>query len=81
MCDEIQKACREQGMPIPQTSASIARTIFDSLALLYQQTLGLLEKLYAKKIKRLHIVGGGDVKTLFLTNSVPMLVRYLSMLG
>ena len=60
MVQEIQNACAEQGMPVPQTPAALARTIFDSLALLYRQAIGELGQLRAAPLRQLHVVGGGS---------------------
>ena len=59
MVQEIQDACAEQQMPVPQTAAALARTIFDSLALLYRQVIGELGQLRASPLRQLHVVGGG----------------------
>ena len=60
MVQEIQNACAEQAMPVPQTPAALARTIFDSLALLYRQTMLELSRLRKAPLCQLHIVGGGS---------------------
>ncbi len=60
MVQEIQNACAEQNMPVPQTPAALARTIFDSLALLYRQVIGELGTLRAAPLRQLHVVGGGS---------------------
>ncbi len=60
MVQEIQNACAEQHMPIPHTPAALARTIFDSLALLYRQVTGELSQLRDAPIRQLHVVGGGS---------------------
>ncbi|ORM73573.1 rhamnulokinase [Pantoea wallisii] len=60
MVQEIQNACAEQLMPIPHTAAALARTIFDSLALLYRQTVLELNQLRGTPLRQLHIVGGGS---------------------
>ena len=60
MVQEIQDACAEQHMPIPQSPAALARTIFDSLALLYRQVIGELGNLRGAPIRQLHVVGGGS---------------------
>lgn len=60
MVQEIQNACAEQHMPIPQTPAALARTLFDSLALLYRQVLGELSQLRNVPLRQLHVVGGGS---------------------
>lgn len=59
MVREIQDACVEQGMPAPVDAASLARTIFDSLALYYRQVLHELEAVRGAAFSWLHIVGGG----------------------
>jgi rhamnulokinase len=57
---EIQKYCRETGQPEPQTPGEHARCIFDSLALLYAAKLEELERLTGRRVRVLHIVGGGS---------------------
>jgi rhamnulokinase len=59
MPDEIAAFCRETDQPMPETPAQFTRCIFESLALLYRQTLQQLEKLTGEKIEVLHVVGGG----------------------
>jgi len=44
---------------VPETPGEVTRCIFESLALLYRQTLEQMETLTGKSISRLHIVGGG----------------------
>ena len=60
MPDKITAFCRETGQPLPQTPGQFGRTILESLALTYAQTLRQLEKLVGRKFQRLHIVGGGS---------------------
>jgi len=59
MVREIQNACDEQGMPVPTTTAALARCVFDSLALYYRQVLKELEQVRGRAFSQLHIVGGG----------------------
>ncbi|WP_300000277.1 rhamnulokinase [uncultured Cedecea sp.] len=59
MSDEIVTACRETGQPIPLSPAALARCIFDSLALLYADSLNELALLRGAPFSQLHIVGGG----------------------
>lgn len=59
MVSEIQNACAEQGMPVPQSAAALARCIFDSLALLYREVINELAALRGKPFSQLHVVGGG----------------------
>lgn len=56
---EIQRFCEETGQPSPTTPGSLARCIFDSLALSYRDALHELQCLTDEIITRLHIVGGG----------------------
>ncbi|MEI7732958.1 MAG: rhamnulokinase family protein [Verrucomicrobiota bacterium] len=59
MPDRIAAFCKESGQPAPENPGQFIRCAFESLALLYHQTLERLEQLTGKKIDRLHIVGGG----------------------
>lgn len=59
MTDAINSFCMEHGQPIPKNHAEYARTIFDSLALLYAQVLNELETVAKEKIAQINIVGGG----------------------
>jgi len=64
MTDAIAAFCRETAQPLPETPAQFTRCIFESLALLYRQTLLQLEQLTGEKLEVLHIVGGGSKNTL-----------------
>jgi rhamnulokinase len=57
---KIAAFCRETGQPAPESAGQIIRTILESLALTYAQTLHQLESLIGHKIERLHLVGGGS---------------------
>ncbi|NDL64214.1 rhamnulokinase [Acerihabitans arboris] len=59
MVDAIRQACREHQQPVPEDAASLARCIFDSLAMLYRQALLELGMLRGAALTRLYIVGGG----------------------
>ena len=61
---KIAEFCRETGQPAPETPGQFTRCIFESLALLYQQTLAEIETLTGRTIARLHIVGGGSQSAL-----------------
>lgn len=63
MITAIQDYCRKSKQSIPETPATLARTIYDSLALCYALELKELEKLKRKQITKLHIVGGGSSNT------------------
>lgn len=60
MPEEIAASCRESGQPEPETPGQFARCILESLALLYGQSLDVLEQLTDRQISTLHIVGGGS---------------------
>ena len=59
MTEAIRAACRAAGQPVPQTVASIARCIFDSLALSYRRVKEELEALRQRPLSRIRVVGGG----------------------
>lgn len=60
----LRTLCREQGQPVPDSTAALARCILDSLALSYRQGLMTLGQLRGRAFERLHIVGGGSCNTL-----------------
>ena len=60
MIDAIQNYCRDTNQYVPSTIGEIARTIYESLALRYKQTLQKLKKLATFPIETLHIIGGGS---------------------
>lgn len=60
MITEIQNYCRERNQKIPETAGTLARCIYDSLALCYAVELEKLEKITGRTITQLHIVGGGS---------------------
>ena len=60
MPDKITTFCRETAQSAPATPGQFVRTILESLALTYAQTLRQLESLVGHKFEKLHIVGGGS---------------------
>jgi rhamnulokinase len=60
MPEKISSFCRESSQPAPAMPGQFVRTILESLALTYAQTLRQLESLVGRKFERLHIVGGGS---------------------
>ena len=60
MTGRIAAYCRETDQPAPATPGEFVRCIFESLALLYRQTLEDLERLSGQRIRVLHVVGGGS---------------------
>jgi rhamnulokinase len=60
MPEKIASYCRESGQPTPRSRGEVIRCALESLALLYQQTLRNLETLIGRKLRVMHIVGGGS---------------------
>lgn len=60
MVAEIRTACREADEPVPETAAELVRCAYDSLALLYRDTLRKLSAVSGRSFKRLHVFGGGS---------------------
>ncbi len=51
--------CEATGQPVPQDRGTVARVVFESLALKYRHTLEVLDQLAVRRHAVLHIVGGG----------------------
>lgn len=60
MTRRIAQYCGATGQPAPETPAQFARCVYDSLALLYAETLGQIELLTGRKIHVINVVGGGS---------------------
>lgn len=60
MPEKIAAYCKANGEPVPETPGQFIRCIMESLALVYSQTLEVMEKLCGIKVEVLHIVGGGS---------------------
>ncbi|MDR3515929.1 MAG: rhamnulokinase [Azospirillaceae bacterium] len=56
----VQRFCAETGQSVPDDSGSLARCVFDSLALSYRQTREQLEALRGRSLSRIRIIGGGS---------------------
>jgi rhamnulokinase len=73
MPDKIAAFCRETGQPAPAEPGAMVRCILESLALFYRHTLQQIERLIGRKIRRLHVVGGGSRNPLlnqFIANAL-----------
>jgi rhamnulokinase len=57
---KIVEFCRETKQAVPTKPGEFTRTILESLALAYAQTLQELERVLGRKFEKLHIVGGGS---------------------
>lgn len=56
----VQAFCRETGQPVPQSKGEIIRTILESLALAYRDSLTQVSSVAsASSVSVIHIVGGG----------------------
>jgi len=60
MPTKIAAFCRETGQTVPDNPGAFVRCALESLALFYRVTLRQLEGIIGKRIKKLHIVGGGS---------------------
>lgn len=59
MPSRIRAYCQRTGQPVPQDNGTVARVVFESLALKYRAVIEMLEALIGKRVGVLHIVGGG----------------------
>jgi len=59
MVAKVRAFCRETRQPVPRTPGEIARCVLESLALLYRVEMDAMEQLTDRRIKVLHVVGGG----------------------
>lgn len=78
MVQAIQDYCKQSHQDIPQTIGEIARTIFESLAFRYKQAVENLEEIIDRKLRILHIIGGGSQNRLlnqFTTNALNIPVK------
>ena len=64
MPSKIAAFCDETDQPRPETPGQFARCILESLTLLYGDVLDRIEQLTDRKIRTLHIVGGGTNNSL-----------------
>lgn len=55
----IRACCARTGQPVPADRGTVARIVFESLALKYRRTLEMLDELVGQRLAVLHIVGGG----------------------
>lgn len=59
MPQRIREFCAETGQPVPRTEAETARCVLESLALKYSVVLDRIARLTRRRIRRIHLVGGG----------------------
>jgi len=60
MIDEVKNYCKKHNQEIPKSVGEIARTIHESMAFNYKRAVLNLEDILEKKIKIVHIIGGGS---------------------
>lgn len=60
MPGKIAQFCVETNQPRPSDPGATVRCVLESLALFYRRTLGQLEQVVGRRIRRLHVVGGGS---------------------
>lgn len=56
----IRAYVSERGLPVPQSRGEMVRCILESLALKYRHVLESLEKASGRRIRVIHVVGGGS---------------------
>lgn len=59
MAEEVKKACKESGQPVPEGIFELARVIYRSLAVCYKNTVEELEEISGQKYNTINVVGGG----------------------
>jgi rhamnulokinase len=65
MPERIVRACRERGEPLPSIDPEVVvRSILDSLATAFADTLAEAERLSGRPVEVVHIVGGGSQNAL-----------------
>lgn len=60
MVKEIQLYCEETNQRIPESPSEIAKCVFDSLAVSYQNAIGEIEEIYEKEFPTINVIGGGS---------------------
>lgn len=60
MPQRIAEYCKSSGQAVPHDPGQVTRVILESLAERYKQVLASIEKLTGRRIRIIHIVGGGS---------------------
>src|SRR5690606_4504926 len=60
MIEEIRQYCMETDQLVPTTPDEMAKCIFDSLALSYQNAVKQIEYIHDKKFSQINVIGGGS---------------------
>lgn len=61
MPERIRQHCVAHDLPVPDTKAALIRSIMDSLAAAYAESVQHIRSLTGRTIRRIHIVGGGSL--------------------
>jgi rhamnulokinase len=64
MLAKIAAYAGSTGQPVPESPGQFIRACLESLAIVYRQTLDMLEEILERKYEVLHVVGGGGKNTL-----------------
>jgi len=59
MVMEIMNYCVETGQPIPSTPGEVAKCVYDSLAVSYQEAVEEIEEIFEKRFEKINVIGGG----------------------
>ncbi|NHC42586.1 rhamnulokinase [Bacillus sp. MM2020_1] len=59
MVQEIKNYCVETSQPIPSTPGEVAKCVYDSLAVSYQDAVNEIEEIFEKRFEKINVIGGG----------------------
>ncbi|WP_251551469.1 rhamnulokinase [Neobacillus muris] len=59
MVQEIMNYCVETGQPVPNTPGEVAKCVYDSLAVSYQDAVKEIEEIFEKQFEKINVIGGG----------------------
>ncbi len=59
MVQEIMNYCVETGQPVPSTPGEVAKCVYDSLAVSYQDAVQEIEEIFEKQFEKINVIGGG----------------------
>lgn len=60
MIMEIKSYCEETNQTLPKTPGEIAKCVFGSLAVSYQNAVREIEEIYEKEFPKINVIGGGS---------------------
>ncbi|MBM7653586.1 rhamnulokinase [Neobacillus cucumis] len=59
MVQEIMNYCVETGQPVPSTPGEVAKCVYDSLAVSYQDAVNEIEEIFERRFEKINVIGGG----------------------